>query len=323
MASPNLSDLVTTTLRNRSGQLADNVTKNNEIIRRLNARGNVKPARGGRVIVQEVEYAENSGYKRYSGYEPLDISPQELFSAFEFDWKQVALPISISGLEQLMNTGKDAIIDLLESRINNGEKSMMNGLAADCYSDGTADSGKQVGGLQLLVADAPTSGTVGGVNRATWTFARNQVWSGVTDGGAAVSATNIQSYMNRLWLKCKRGNDVTDLIVSDDAYFNLYWQSLQAIQRIQSVSEGQAGYQMLKFMGADVVADGGQGGNCPANHMYFLNTGYLFLRPHPDRNMTQIGGERASVNQDATIRLIGWAGNMTSSNMKLQGVLKA
>ena len=97
MASPNLSEIVTTTLRNRSGKLADNVTNNNALLARLNKKGNVKPVDGGRSIVQELDYQENGTFKRYSGYETLDISPSEVFSAAEFDWKQGAVSVSISG----------------------------------------------------------------------------------------------------------------------------------------------------------------------------------------------------------------------------------
>ena len=80
----------------------------------------------------------------------------------------------------------------------------------------------------------------------------------------------------------------------------------------------------------DVVLDGGfQGyssdpipvGGCPTNTMYFLNTRYVKYRPHRDRNFNAIGPKRMSVNQDATVKLMGWAGNMTISNRRLQGVL--
>ena len=53
------------------------------------------------------------------------------------------------------------------------------------------------------------------------------------------------------------------------------------------------------------------------------NTNYIFLRPHKDRNFVPIGGERQSVNQDAIVKLIGWAGNMTSSGPQFCGVLIA
>jgi hypothetical protein len=75
-------------------------------------------------------------------------------------------------------------------------------------------------------------------------------------------------------------------------------------------------------MGADVVFDGGYGGSAPSNHMYFLNTDYIFWRPHRDRNMVPLNPDRFAVNQDAMVKLIAFAGNMTTSNCFLQGVLK-
>ncbi len=63
MASPNLSELVTTTLRKRSKKLADNVTNHNALLRRLRERGNTEITDGGRTIVQELEYSENTTFK--------------------------------------------------------------------------------------------------------------------------------------------------------------------------------------------------------------------------------------------------------------------
>jgi hypothetical protein len=323
MASPNLSEIVTTTLRNRTGKLADNVSKNNALLHRLLEKDRVETVDGGRTIVQELEYNENGTFKRYIGYDLLNIQPSDVFTAAEFDYKQAAAAISISGLEQLQNSGKEAIIKLLAKRISNAQKTLRNNIALDCYSDGTADSGRQIGGLQLLVSTTPTSGTVGGISRATWAFWQNAVFSGVTNGGAAVSAANIQSYMNKLWFSLVRGSDHPDLIVADNLYYGFYLSSLQAIQRITSDKMAQAGFTSLKFMNADVVLDGGFGGGAPANSMYFLNTEYIYLRPHAKRNFVEIGGDRSNPQQDATVKLLGWAGNMTISNSFLQGVLTA
>ena len=63
MASPNLSEIITTTLRNRSGELADNVSKGNALLMRLKQKGAWKPA-SGRSIVQELEYAENGTFNK-------------------------------------------------------------------------------------------------------------------------------------------------------------------------------------------------------------------------------------------------------------------
>lgn len=332
MASPNLTEIVTTTLRNRTGKLADNMSKNNALLSRMKRKGTVKPADGGRTIVQELDYAENATYQRYAGYEVLNISPSDVFTAAEFDWKQAAVAVTISGLEgDVQNTGPNAIINLLSSRIRNAEKTMQNGIWGDMYSNGTADSGKQIGGLQLLVADSPGSGTVGGINRLQWAFWRNQKFQTSSDGGSAASSANIQRYMNSLYGKLIRQIDKPDLILADTNYYNLYLNSLQAIQRITSDEMASAGFTSLKYMSADVVMDGfaagaaGVGGStsaggCPTNHMYFLNTDYIHWRPHPSRNMVPLDTVQ-SINQDATVRLIVFAGNMTLSNAFLQGVM--
>jgi len=318
-----MTEIVTTTLRNRTGKLADNASKNNALLTRLKSKGKTKVVNGGRTIVQEMEYAENGTFKRYSGYEALNISPSDVFTAAEYNYAQAAVAISISGLEEIQNAGEEQIIDLLESRIGNAERTLVNNIALDCYSDGTADGGRQIGGLQLLVSSSPTTGTVGGIDRSQWAFWRNQKFSGLSDGGAAATAANIQSYMNRLYVKMVRGADSPDLIVADNNFYRLYLESLQAIQRIASEDKAMAGFNGLKYMNADVVLDGGYGGGAPTNSMYFLNTDYIYFRPAAKRNFVPIGDDRYAVNQDAMVKLIGFAGNLTMSNAFLQGVLTA
>ena len=328
-ANSTVSDIIATTIQSRSGKLADNVTNNNAVLDRLRKRGNVRPFSGGNVILEEIMYNDSNtnNTNSYSGYETLNISPNSPISAAQFSIAQYASAVTISGLEMLQNSSKEAIIDLLEGRVQVAEAQLMNRIQGDIYLNGTGNGGKNLTGLAAAVADSPATGTYGGINRATWSFWRNQSFSGVTDGGAAVSAANIQSYMTQLAIKLVRGNDKADLIVADNNYYSLYVNSLQAIQRVTSAEEGAAGFASLKFYGggtsADVVLGGGIGNQEPSNHMYFLNTNYIFFRPHADRNFTPIGGERQSVNQDAVVKLIGWAGNLTSSGPQFSGVLTA
>lgn len=320
MAPPNLSELVATTLQNRRGEFADNVLKHNALLSRLKMKDKVQLADGGYTLIEELDYAENSTFKYYSGYEVLDISPSEVFSAAEFDWKQAAVVVSISGLEERQNAGRHAVSRLLDRRIKNAEKTLQNNLSIGIYSDGTGAGGKQIGGLQLLVADDPTTGTVGGINRASFAFWRNKTYD-FSDNSVTPSATTIQGAMNNLWLRLVRGSDHPDFIVADSIYFNYFWQSLQAIQRIGEEKDASSGFQSLKYYGpggsADVIYDD----QCPASRMYLLNTDYLFWRPHKGANMTPLT-KRESINQDATVVPIIFMGNLTMSNASLQGVIK-
>lgn len=318
MANANYNDIFTTTIENRSKKLADNVTKNNALLSRLNAKGKIRPIDGGSKILEELEYGEGD-LTWYSGYDTINYTPKQLFTAAEYAMKMCAVPVAISGEDMLKNSGKEMMINLFEKRISNAEKTMRNKLSAALYSDGTSSSGKEIGGLKLLIADDPTTGTVGNINRATEgnEFWRNQASTAV----AALTAETIRPAMDAIYLKCCRGTDKPDLIVADDTMYSLYEQSLTPLQRFTDPKLAEAGFTTLKFKGADVIFDGGQGGACPAKHMYFLNTDYIYLRPHKDRNMRAIGGERMAINQDALYKIIGWAGNMTLSNSQLQGVL--
>ena len=317
MASPNTSytEIITTTLRHRSGELADNVSDSNALLSRLNSKGNVRPVSGGRVIVEELEYAENSTFKYYSGYETLDINPSDVFSAAEYNWKQAAVVVSASGLEvDVQNSGKEQVINLLEKRIQNAFRTMRNQISTGIYSDGTGSGSKQITGLQAQVADDPTTGTVGGINRATWSFWRNQYYSNAT-----MSSSVIQGYMQNLWISCCRGADKPDLITADSYMYEYFWDALSALQRITTADgTGQQGWSTLKFLNADVIYDGDSGH--PSYTMYFLNTDYLYFRPHVNRNFVPLE-QRDSTNQDAFIVPIVFAGNLCMSNASLQGVL--
>ena len=327
-ANSSITDIIATTIQSRSGDLADNLTNNNALLKKLKARGNVRPFSGGNVILEEIMYNDTStnNANSYSGYELINISPDSPISAAQYSITQYADAVTMSGLEMLQNSGKEAIIDLLDGRMQVSEARLLNRIAGDIYLDGTGNGGKNITGLAAAVADTSTN-TYGGIDRSTWNFWKNVVYSGVTNGGAAVSAANIQAYMTALAIQLVRGNDKADLIVADNNYYSFYVNSLQAIQRIASADEGAAGFASLKFYGggtsADVVLDGGIGANATANHMWFLNTKFIFLRPHKDRNFVPIGGERQAINQDAIVKLIGWAGNLTCSGAQFQGVLKA
>lgn len=342
MASPNLSEIVTTTLRNRSGKFADNMSRNNAILFQLSKKGRIKTFDGGRTIVQELAYANNSTYRRYSGYEALNIQPSDVFSAAEYAIRQAAVAISISGLEMLQNSGREAVIDLLESRIENAEMTFENGLSYDLYSDGSQTG--QIGGLQSAISTTPTVGTYGGIDRSLWTFWRNVKFSAVTDGGVAMSAANIQDYMFRTGRQLIAGNRSPTIILADGTAYGYFVQSLTAIQRVTDPDLATAGFAALEYSALGkripVVLDGGfQGstgdgntfgaggigavGGAPASTMFFVNCDHIFYRPHRDRNIVPLDPKRFSVNQDAMVQLIGWAGNLTASNLFMQGVLTA
>lgn len=324
-ANPNFDDIVTTTLRNRSGKLADNATRSTVLLDRLRRKGKVKPADGGRTIVQELEVSLNPNGGWYAGLDVLNANMHEPFSAAEFDWKQAYVPAVWSGMDKLKNQGEYAVINLVTSRIKNSEKSLTDLVAQAVYADGTGFGGKQLGGLGLMVVASPTTGTVGGIDRAANTFWRNQTGTVAMSTPINVVTTNPPDFLraiNALSIACTRGTDRPDIYVADAIGYQRYMESLQPIQRITNTDMAGYGFTSLKYFGvggnADFVLDNGY---CPTKTVYALNTDYIYLRPHPERDFVPFGGDRVPVQQDATVRYVGFTGNMTVSNMFLQGVL--
>lgn len=315
MATPSavFTEMVSTTLRHHPSEISDNVSKHNALWWRLNGANRIKVIGGGYEIVRPLDYAENSTFKRYSGYEQLDTGASDVITSAKYDWKQAAVNVTASGLELRNNSSREQIIDLAEARVENSLRTMGNNLSIDMYSDGTADGGKQMGGLQQIVTQNG-QGTVGGIDSSTFTFWRNQFQS----VGAAITKDNIVTNMNTMWLNCVRGADAPDTIVSDNPTFSAYWESRQELQRYGDPNVAEAGFMTLKYVGADYIHDGGSG--IPANTQYMLNTEYLWVYAHRDANMS-VMDEKVSVNQDAVVVPVLWQGNLVCSNRARQGNL--
>lgn len=326
VVSVDWGDVVTTTLEFRAKDIADNVTNNNALLKYVTASGRAKPVDGGREIYQPLRYAQNQSFMWYSGTEYINIALNDTMTAARFPWKQASIAVVLSGLEDIQNAGDEQMMDLIDERVDTAEATFHNEMSAGLYSDGTGFSGKQIGGISLLVSKAPTTGIVGGIDRGANPFWRNASVNANVDARGLVTVSNIQSYMNSTTIGLKRNSDGVNLIVADNNLYLAYLSSLQAIQRITS-DKGSAGigFTSLKYFGAgkevDVILDGGKNGQIPTNTMYFLNTDNILFRPSSKRNFKVIGGDRQNINQDAIVRIMAWAGNLTGNNLSLQGVV--
>jgi len=323
-ANSNISDILATTIESRTRKIADNVTNNNALLMKLKKQGRIKTFSGGYKILQELSFAENSNAGWYSGYDLLPVGVSDVISAAEFDIKQAAVPVVISGLEQLQNSGRERMIDLMEARLEVAEATMANLITGGLYSDGSAAGGKQIDGLEAALPVAPELDTgYGGIDATVFEFWRNAVSDNLAADG--LDPTKIQGLWNILWSELVRGQDRVDLIMADTEVWNAYVASLQAQQRFSNTQSADAGFATIKFMDADVCLDGGiyngdSGEGAPVGTAFFLNTKYIHYRPHADRNMVSLSpNRRYSTNQDAEVQILGWAGNMTCSGRQFQG----
>jgi hypothetical protein len=318
MASPNatFTEMVTTTLREHPDDVADNVSNHNALYRWLKEKGQIKKLDGGYEIVRPLDYAENSTFQRYSGFDALNISASDVLTAAKYDWMQSAVHVVASGRELRMNSGSNQIIDLAKARLKNAIRTAANNSSVDIYSSGSLTN--QMGGLGALITTDGT-GTVGGIVSSTYTWWKNQFLE--ISGSNAWTKSTIKGFMNTLWLQCVRGTDKPDLIVSTNDFYSAYWEGLQDLQRFTSVGKSAGyGFDSIKYLDCDVVHDLNTNFASTGETMYFINTDYLELDVHRAANWTQFD-EKMSVNQDGVVIPILFMGNLTCSNRARQGRL--
>ena len=320
MASPHstFTELVTTTLREHPTEVADNVSAHNALYRRLKDRGQIEMLDGGYEIVRPLDYAANSTFQRFSGFDTLNVGQSNVLSAAKFDWVQAAVHVVASGEELRKNSGKNQLINLMKARVKNAIRTAANNMSVDLYSSGALSN--QMGGLGAIITNAGT-GTVGGIDSAVYTFWANQFRE--MSGSGTWSKSTIKGDMNAIWLTCNRGTDKPDLVISTHDFFAAYWESLQDLARYNdpgSNAKAVAGYAALKYVDADVVFDSNSNFTATGEKMYFLNTNHLWLSCHKQANWTQMD-DKVPTNQDAVIIPIISQHQLTCQNRSLQGVL--
>ena len=309
MSNVNFDALLSTTLANYRDQLTDNVFTDRVLTNHLMSKGRIRMLNGGTKIVEPLIYGTNATVASYSGYDSISLAAQTGITAAEYEWKQYAASIAISGIEEAKNNGEQEIINLLEAKIMQAEESMREGFNTMFYADGTGNSSKDWNGLGNIIE---ASGTVGNINRAT---VGNEYWKSYEENtSTALTIAQMATAYNTVSI----GNDHPDLVLTTQTLFEKYEALLQPNLRYTDTKTADAGFQNLLFKAAPVVFDAA----CPAGVMFFMNSKYITLVGHSGKWFQQTNFVRPE-DLDARYALIMCYGNLTCRNAKKQGKLTA
>ena len=312
--NPDFNALLSTTLQNYQPTLVDNIFKDLVLLNHLNSRGRVQVEEGGTSIVEPLMYAVNNTVGSYSGYDAIDLTPQYGITAAEYQWKQMAASIAISGIEESKNRGTEAIIKLLNAKIMQAEESLKSSLNTMLYGNGTGNGGKDFNGLGNIVATI--NNTVGGIDASSNTW-----WNPYQDTS---SATLSQQDMGVVYNQISKGSDVPDLILTNTNLFEKYESLLTANVRYQDVAKANAGFQNLMFKQTPVVFDLALAVDTSDAPLYFLNSKYLKLTGMNGHWFNTTDFQNGTVaGVDARYALVMAYGELTCSNRARQGYLTA
>ena len=310
--------ILSTTLQNYQPTLVDNIFKDLVLLDHLNTKGRVQVEEGGTQIIEPLMYAINDTVATYSGYDAIDLTPQEGITAAEYDWKQMAASIAISGIEEAKNRGTEAIIKLLNAKIMQAEMSLKTTLNAQLFgTPNTQPSGSDFNGLGSIVGSQ--NNQVGNITADATT---NSFWNPTqaTNMGAILTKENMADVYNR----ASKGSDVPDLIITNTSLFEKYESLLTGQVRYQDVSKANSGFQNLMFKQTPIVFDLQLAVDATDAPMYFLNTKYLKLtglNGYWFKTTDFMNGTVAGV--DARYALVLAYGQLTCSNRNRQGFITA
>ena len=320
MENPNSNNgqLLTTTLDNYKNKITDNIINFHPLLLKLKERGNIIKESGGASFQEKISYAENGTTQWQGEFDLFDTTPQDVLTTAEYSQKILTGTVTMSKKEMNQNSGKERLVNLLESKMKVLESSLRNDLGIAIYADGTGSGGKEIGGLQSLIPDDPTVGTVGGIDRATFSFWRPQLFKFATES-VTPSETTIQSSMNTLYRRTEvQAGERIDMIAAGNDYFGFFENSLQTIQRLTPSDSGSLGFKGYDYKGAVTFYDP----ECSDTRMYFLNTGHLFLK-YLGSSLFEAGDATRPVNQNVWITPMDSLLNMTVDNSRVHGVMIA
>jgi hypothetical protein len=297
----------------------DNIFQQYWLLDRLKEGDGFMGVDGGDVITASLEYAQNSSVQFYSDLETISTTRVDVFDRAEFSWKEIAGTVVQSELESAINQGSAKKFDLLSAKLENLRNSLDATINTSCFSDGTGTSSKEIGGLQHIVATTATSGTVGGINRATFSF-----WRNIQASGAKTTSAydNLRAQMRSVYNQCSNGIDQAHptFIVTTRTVFEAYEGLLLANERFTDKSSGEGGFknEVMKFKGAKIAYDAA----CLSGAMYLLNPKFLKLA-YAKGHWYKPAKPVEPANQTAQVFKVHSICNLISTNCRRLGAITA
>jgi hypothetical protein len=331
-------EIVSTTLDAYMPTLTDNIHKSCPAFWEFKNKGCYVAATPGVQIVEPLMYGKNETIAGYSRYEVVDVTPQEGITAALFPWSQVAGSITIDGLSEWQNSGRNRVVGLLSAKITQLELSFVEAFCGYLFGAGkynASQTSKVPAGFLAIISEDPDSYDVGTIDTSVETMWQNKVgdnggttWTWTTHASTGVVATDPTGVtkMRQVYNNCsKRAGGAPDLILCSQFMFESYEAHLSPFKRFQNDGAAQAGFDNVKYRGATLYWDeqyASASVSTPASTCgaMFINSKFVKMRYATGKNFSRTPFVRPA-NQDAKTALVLWYGNTTTSNRGKLGIM--
>lgn len=303
----NFNTLLSTTINNIIPEYVDNAFSSKPLLWILQNKGRIQNKAGGVKCVVPLLYAESKNHGSYSGSETFATEDDDELTAAEFDWKQYYGLIKIDGITKAKNSGKEALIDILDTRMDVLRMTISEHLDEMFLGDGTGNGGKDFLGLKGLIG----TGDLGNIPTATNTW-----WKSAADTTSETFATwgGIDGMAN-LFNTASEGNDHPDHVITTQTTYEAYEASLVGQARFMDPEVIDAGFQNLLYKGIPIVFDK----YVDTGYMYMLNSKYITFYTLAD-TWFEPSELHTPANQDVVYKYVKLYGQFTVSNRQRHGV---
>lgn len=257
---------------------------------------------GGRHITNPLTVGRNPNVASYEYYDQLPVNQTNEFTEIEYNWSRVAGTVIISDQEEDENKGESVIFKLMKAKMDVLEESIKEKFSDYLYAAG---GGTDPLGLASLIPDDPTTGTLGGINRASETQWRTSSYN----FAGALDATNIEEAFDDVLLDLTLKSDKPDLILCGRNIWRLYRAAVRdkIVFNLSETSNGKRmmdlGFTGMSHQNIPMLYDE----DCPVNKVYFINSKYLRLHILKHVNM-KVKKLSAPWDTDATGSRVVWQG---------------
>jgi hypothetical protein len=244
MAPPN--SVLNTTLRLLRDKLVDNSFLAHPLFRAIESAGNLVKVSGGSRIDEPVIFGDHTTITELTGagFNPVSMAVTDPFNQARFEWANFTQPVILSSIEKLANKGDLAVVNILESKVNN----VMLSLKKEVSKAVIANTSTSISGLQTLygattaagtgwlegVAAASQQNTVGGLSKATYQ-SKNWFNQFYNSGGSFDLA-----HLDQIMIDCQvysPSGDFPDIILMSPKCFAAFQAQQQSYVRYTSESD--------------------------------------------------------------------------------------
>lgn len=313
-----LDNLYTTTWYARLAEVVEQIFTATPLWLSLSQRGNLRTQSGGRQIEIPVNYGKNTTVKGIGRGGSVDMVDVEHLTTLAYDWKWIVANMIRYFVDEQKNKGKAAILNKVNSDIDNTRNSIIDKLETDAFGDGTGDGGLTIHGLSQLVSTAPTSGIIGGVNRTTYSWFRNKYKNMTGEDPSVFIVKRMETMFNDCGKLAHEGKSrFPDLIVTDQTTYEGYKTECLGIYQITS-NKGIAdlGFGDLAYRGQPLTWST----ECTAGYMYFLNSRFLYWIADTEVNFMLTGWKEIPLQLDRVAQSVT-QGNIITSCPASNGVI--